>query len=44
MDPIVTFCLRMGDTALILGQQTAAWCGHAPVLEEDIAFATWGST
>ncbi|PHP26654.1 1,2-phenylacetyl-CoA epoxidase subunit PaaC [Limimaricola cinnabarinus] len=42
MDPIVTFCLRMGDTTLILGQQTAAWCGHAPVLEEDIAFANMG--
>ncbi len=42
MDPLVTFCLRMGDTTLILGQQTAAWCGHAPVLEEDIAFANMG--
>ncbi len=42
MAPLVTFCLRMGDTALILGQQTAAWCGHAPVLEEDIAFANMG--
>ncbi len=42
MDPLVTFCLRMGDTTLILGQQTAVWCGHAPVLEEDIAFANMG--
>ena len=25
--------------ALILGQQVSAWCGHAPVLEEDIALA-----
>ncbi len=31
--------LRMGDNALILGQQVSAWCGHAPVLEEDIALA-----
>lgn len=29
--------LRMGDSALILGQQLCAWCGHAPELEEDIA-------
>ncbi|MEO1251066.1 MAG: 1,2-phenylacetyl-CoA epoxidase subunit PaaC [Pseudomonadota bacterium] len=33
------FCLRMGDNALILGQQVSAWCGHAPALEEDIALA-----
>lgn len=31
--------LRMGDNALILGQRVGAWCGHAPVLEEDIALA-----
>lgn len=31
--------LRMGDNALILGQQVSAWCGHAPALEEDIALA-----
>lgn len=33
------FALRMGDNALILGQQVSARCGHAPVLEEDIALA-----
>lgn len=33
------YVLRMGDNALILGQQVSAWCGHAPALEEDIAFA-----
>ncbi|WP_118135927.1 1,2-phenylacetyl-CoA epoxidase subunit PaaC [Oceanicella sp. SM1341] len=42
MDPFVTFCLRMGDNALILGQRTGEWCGHAPILEEDIAFANMG--
>lgn len=42
MDAFVTFCLRMGDNALILGQRTAEWCGHAPALEEDIAFANMG--
>jgi len=29
--------LRMGDSALILSQRLGAWCGHGPVLEEDIA-------
>lgn len=42
MTPFATFCLRMGDNALILGQRTGEWCGHAPVLEEDIAFANMG--
>ena len=31
------FCLRMGDSALILGHRLSEWCGHAPILEEDIA-------
>ncbi|MGH6622440.1 MAG: 1,2-phenylacetyl-CoA epoxidase subunit PaaC [Burkholderiaceae bacterium] len=29
--------LRLADTSLILGQRLAEWCGHGPVLEEDIA-------
>lgn len=31
------YCIRFGDNALILGQRLGEWCGHAPVLEEDIA-------
>ena len=31
--------LRLADNALILGQRNAEWCGHGPVLEEDIALA-----
>ena len=38
-DPAVQYLLRVGDTALILAQRLAEWCGHAPVLEEDIALA-----
>ncbi len=34
-----SYVLRLADNALILGQQVSAWCGHAPALEEDIAFA-----
>jgi ring-1,2-phenylacetyl-CoA epoxidase subunit PaaC len=38
-NPEVQYLLRIGDTALILGQRLAEWTGHAPVLEEDIALA-----
>jgi len=37
--PSVQYVLRLADTALILGQRLGEWCGHAPVLEEDIALA-----
>ena len=33
------FLLRMGDNTLILGHRVSEWCGHAPVIEEDIALA-----
>ena len=29
----------MGDNTLVLGHRVSEWCGHAPVLEEDIALA-----
>ncbi len=29
--------MRWGDDALVLGQRLGEWCGHGPVLEEDIA-------
>ena len=38
-DPATQYVLRLADTCLILGQRLAEWCGHAPVLEEDIALA-----
>jgi ring-1,2-phenylacetyl-CoA epoxidase subunit PaaC len=34
---IVEGLLRIGDTCLILSQRLAEWCGHGPVIEEDIA-------
>jgi ring-1,2-phenylacetyl-CoA epoxidase subunit PaaC len=40
--PAVRHVLRWGDTALIHAQRLAEWCGHGPVLEEDIAFANQG--
>ena len=36
-DPSVQYLLRIGDTCLILGQRLGEWCGHAPIVEEDIA-------
>lgn len=33
------FLLRTGDNTLVLGHRVSEWCGHAPVLEEDIALA-----
>ena len=38
-DPQLQYLLRLGDTCLILGQRLGEWCGHAPILEEDIALA-----
>lgn len=33
------YLLSMGDDELILGHRNSEWSGHAPILEEDIAFA-----
>lgn len=35
--PLFEFLLRLGDDRLILGHRNAEWCGHGPILEEDIA-------
>ena len=37
MTPDTRYVLRIADACLIHGQRLAQWCGHAPVLEEDIA-------
>lgn len=37
--PLVEYLLRLGDDRLVLGHRLAEWCGHAPILEEDIALA-----
>ncbi len=33
----INFLLYLADTALILGQRLGEWCGHGPVLEQDMA-------
>ena len=42
LTPDVRYVLRIADTCLIHAQRLAEWCGHAPVLEEDIALANLG--
>lgn len=37
MKSIVEYVLRLGDDSLILGHRLSEWCGHGPILEEDIA-------
>jgi ring-1,2-phenylacetyl-CoA epoxidase subunit PaaC len=34
-----TCLLRLADDRLILGHRLSEWCGHGPILEEDIAIA-----
>lgn len=33
----LNFLLVLADSSLILGQRLSEWCGHGPVLEQDIA-------
>ena len=35
-ETLVTFLLRLADDHLILGHRLSEWCGHAPMLEEDL--------
>jgi 1,2-phenylacetyl-CoA epoxidase catalytic subunit len=39
MQAPVDYLLHLADNALILGQRNAEWCGHGPILEEDIALS-----
>ena len=36
-EALVEYLLHLADNALVLGQRNAEWCGHGPVLEQDIA-------
>jgi ring-1,2-phenylacetyl-CoA epoxidase subunit PaaC len=36
-DPLFEYLLRLGDDRLVLGHRVSEWCGHGPILEEDIA-------
>lgn len=34
---LTDYLLHLADNSMILGQRNAEWCGHGPVLEQDIA-------
>lgn len=36
-DHLITQLIRLADDHLILGHRLSEWCGHAPLLEEDLA-------
>ncbi len=36
-EALFEYTLRLGDSALVLGHRLSEWCGHGPILEEDIA-------
>ena len=40
--PLLVYALRRADDALILGHRLSEWCGHAPMMEEDMALANIG--
>ena len=37
MNQLINYTLHLADSNLILTQRNAAWCGHGPILEQDIA-------
>jgi ring-1,2-phenylacetyl-CoA epoxidase subunit PaaC len=37
MNFLIDYTLHLADNSLILSQRNAEWCGHGPVLEQDIA-------
>jgi len=39
MSAAIDYLLHLADNALVLGQRNAEWCGHGPILEEDIALS-----
>ena len=38
-NPLFEYLLRLGDDRLVLGSRVSEWCGHGPILEEDIALS-----
>jgi ring-1,2-phenylacetyl-CoA epoxidase subunit PaaC len=36
---LIDYTLHLADNALILGHRNSEWCGHGPILEQDIAIA-----
>lgn len=38
-EDVFEYLLSLGDDRLVLGHRLSEWCGHGPILEEDIATA-----
>lgn len=38
-NPLFEYLVRLGDDRLVLGHRMSEWCGHGPILEEDIAMS-----
>ena len=38
-NPLLSYTLFLADNSLITGQRLAEWCGHGPILEQDIALS-----
>ena len=36
---LINFMICLADDRLVLGHRLSEWCGHAPIIEEDIALA-----
>src|SRR5215469_4847569 len=36
---LVDYTLHLADSALIIGHRCSEWCGHGPILEQDIALS-----
>ena len=37
MNNLFDYIIRIADNSLILGHRLSEWCGHGPVLEQDMA-------
>lgn len=35
--PLISYILHLADNSLVLAQRNGEWCGHGPILEQDIA-------
>jgi ring-1,2-phenylacetyl-CoA epoxidase subunit PaaC len=38
-DNLINYTTHLADNALIMGQRLSEWCGHGPILEQDIALS-----
>ncbi len=38
-NPLFPYVLQLADTSLILAHRLSEWCGHGPILEQDLALA-----